>query len=68
MGPVSTAGVSLSPPSLTATGPFSVAHLARSSPASVSLIQASNTPLTPAEDTPGVSSQNLTFLWCVKIG
>lgn len=66
VGPVSTGGISLSLSSLAATGPFQVAPLTRSSPASASLIWASNIPPIPAEDT-GVSSQNLTFLWCVKI-
>lgn len=52
MGPVSTEGISQSLPSLTATGLFSVAHLAHSSPASASLIQASNTLPSSLQKTP----------------
>lgn len=40
---------------------------ADSSPASASLTGPQIFPPLPAEDTLGVSSQNLTFLWCVKV-
>lgn len=58
----------LCPPlSCTEVGTSAVAPPAHSFPASASPIGPQTLPPLPAEDTLGVSSQNLTFLWCVKI-